>query len=61
MMADKMRRMEDANEKLLNSVPDIKARAMIDNLVFLGIPKQRGVDTGTLLQDFLQKKYQLYY
>lgn len=43
-----MRRMEDANEKLLNSVPDIKARAMMDNLVFLGIPKQRGVDTGTL-------------
>uniref|UniRef100_K1PNL1 Uncharacterized protein n=1 Tax=Magallana gigas TaxID=29159 RepID=K1PNL1_MAGGI len=33
IMADKMKRMEDANEKLQNSVTDLKARSMRDNLL----------------------------
>lgn len=61
IMADKMKRMEDANEKLQNSVTDLKARSMRDNLVFSGIPEQRGEDTEALLQDSLQKKYKLEY
>lgn len=46
IMADKMKRMEDANEKLQNSVTDLKARSMRDNLVFSEIPEQRGPATG---------------
>lgn len=45
MMADKMKRMEDANETLQNSETDLKARSMRENLVFSGIPEQRGEDT----------------
>lgn len=60
-MVEKMRIMEDANEKLQNSVTDLKARSMRDNLVFSWIPEQRGEDTEALLQDFLQKKYKLDY
>lgn len=54
-MADKMRRMEDANEKLQNTVPSLKSRSMRDNLVLSGITEQRWEDTNTLLKDFLQK------
>lgn len=41
----------------LNSITDLKARSMRDNLVFSGIEKQRGEkNTEACLQDFIKRK-----
>lgn len=52
---------KEANESLQNSVTDLKARSMRDNLIFSGIPEERHEDTEAVLQEFIQKKYKLDY
>lgn len=52
---------KEISVSLQNSVIDLKARSMHDNLVFTGIQEQKGEDTEQVLQDFLQSKYKLEY
>jgi hypothetical protein len=53
--------MRELDEHLQSSVTDLKVYSMSGNLVFPGIPEQRGEDTEAILQDFIQRKYRLYY
>ena len=43
---------KDTTAKLYESVVDLKARSMRDNLIFTGIPEQRWEDTEQVLQNF---------
>lgn len=52
---------KEVSENLQNSVTDLKARSMRDNLLFSGIPEERHEDTEAVLQEFIQKKYKLDY
>ncbi|XP_062594817.1 uncharacterized protein LOC134256179 [Saccostrea cucullata] len=47
------------NAEIRDSIIDLKARSMRDNLVFSGIPEQKGEDTEEVLQLFLRKKFRL--
>ncbi|XP_062602247.1 uncharacterized protein LOC134263905 [Saccostrea cucullata] len=53
--------LREKNSNLQDSVVDLKARSMRDNLVFSGIPERAWEDTEQVLQDFLQRKYRLDY
>ncbi|XP_048759528.2 uncharacterized protein LOC125669122 [Ostrea edulis] len=56
-----LRTVREENDKLQNSVIDLKARSMRDNLVFSGIPEDKSEDTEEVLQEFLQRKCKLDY
>ena len=60
-IAEELEKMKETDEKMLNSMTDLKVRSMRDNLIFTGIPEQKGEDTEELLQDFIQRKYKLDY
>ena len=60
-LVKKMICMEETDEKMQNSMTDLKVRSMRDNSIFTGIPEQKGEDTEELLQDFIQRKYKLDY
>ena len=47
-----LKTVKDTNAKLYESVVDLKARSMRDNLIFTGIPEQRWEDTEQVLQNF---------
>ncbi|XP_062595662.1 uncharacterized protein LOC134257022 [Saccostrea cucullata] len=51
----------EINSSLQESVTDLKARSMRDNLVFTGIREHAWENTEQVLQDFLQRKYRLEY
>ena len=40
--------MEETDEKMQNSMTDLKVRSMRDNLIFTGNPEQKGEDTKEL-------------
>lgn len=52
---------KEVNASLQESVTDLKARSMRDNLVFTGIREERWEDTEQVLLGFLQNKYKLDY
>lgn len=56
-----LREMREASESIKESLTDLKARSMRDNLIFTGIPEERWENTEAVLQDLLQKKYKLDY
>ena len=58
-IAEELEKMKETDEKMQNSMTDL--RSMRDNLIFTGIPEQKGEDTEELLQDFIQRKYKLDY
>lgn len=60
-MNKELREVKEVNESIKESLTDLKARSMRDNLIFTGIPEERWEDTEALLQDFLQKRYKLEY
>ncbi|XP_062568339.1 uncharacterized protein LOC134230520 [Saccostrea cucullata] len=49
------------NAEIRDSIVDLKTRSMRDNLMFSGIPEQKGEDTEGVLQLFLRKKFKLDY
>ena len=58
-IAEELEKMKETDEKMQNSMTDL--RSLRDNLIFTGIPEQKGEDTEELLQDFIQRKYKLDY
>nr|XP_022331758.1 uncharacterized protein LOC111129597 [Crassostrea virginica] len=55
--ASDLQKMKDASALMEESVIDLKARSMRDNLVFTGIPEERDEDTEALIQNLIQRKY----
>lgn len=53
--------MKDISNDIKNSVIDLKARSMRDNLVFTGIQEDDREDTEEVLQAFLQRKFKMDY
>lgn len=53
--------MKDISDDIRNSVIDLKARSMRDNLVFTGIQEDDREDTEEVLQAFLKRKFKLDY
>ena len=55
--ASDLQKMKDARALMEESVIDLKARSMRDNLVFTGIPKERDEDTEAVIQLLTFVKY----
>lgn len=56
-IAPQLRIIWDANGRLGESVTDLQARSMSDNLIFSGIPEERGEDAETVIQNLIQWKF----
>ena len=56
-VASDLQKMKDARALMEESVIDLKARSMRDNLVFTGIPKERDEDTEAVIRLLTFVKY----
>jgi hypothetical protein len=58
---NELKAVNEVSDNVKESLTDLKARSMRDNLIFSGFPEERWEDTEAILQSFLQKKYKLDY
>ncbi|XP_061178382.1 uncharacterized protein LOC133187025 [Saccostrea echinata] len=53
--------LNEARANLRESMIDLKARSMRDNLIFSGIWEEKNEDTEAVLQEFIHRKFKHYY
>ena len=51
--------LEETNRKLRDSVIDLKARSMRDNLLFFNIPEEENEDTTKMIHKLLEEKLEI--
>ena len=54
-----MSRISDENKRIKESIIDLQARSMRDNLVFSGIPEQEDEDPELTIKIFIQNQLKL--